>query len=62
MKKHLTSNMQGGWNETVEDDYKGKPRVIDTEWIRPYWLLRDRVIYQTCDDESKKKILMRYKV
>lgn len=60
MKKHLTSNMQGGWNETVETRGKSKPRIVDTDWIRAYWLLRDREIYKTCDDESKKQILERY--
>lgn len=90
MPKHLKSNMQGGWNETVETRKKSSPKPVDNSWYCGitkgrdiFWLndkdtsdeLRqlvgirlgieqiviDRLLYRfSCDDESKKQILIRY--
>lgn len=39
-----------------------KPKPIDNTWCEPYWLLRDRVIFKTTnDEETKLAILERYK-
>lgn len=60
-KKHLKLNENYDWVDAKEKvKSKAKPREIDNEWIKGYWLLRDRVIYKTADEESKQQILNRY--
>ena len=43
--------------------YKKKPKEIDNDWIKPYWLERDRVIYKTTKDEQTiEAIKKRYNI
>lgn len=40
---------------------KTKPREIDNTWIEPYWLKRDKIIFETTNNEqTKEDILNRY--
>jgi hypothetical protein len=45
--------------EKEKSTYKAKP--IDNSWCEGYWLERDRIIYRTADEETKKEIFIRYK-
>jgi hypothetical protein len=42
--------------------YKAKPRDLSGCWkgLQDYMLQRDRLIYRSCDEDSKKDILIRY--
>lgn len=58
-KRHLKLNENYDWIDAVEkSDYKAKPREIDNEWIKPYWLARDRILYK--ENKSRTEILKRY--
>lgn len=63
MKKHLLSDMQGGFKETVVVKSKAKPRVIiETKQVTDYRLERDRVLWKIGDQETKQTLKLKYKL
>lgn len=61
-KRHLKLDENYDWVDAKEKvKSKTKPREIDNEWIKHYWLARDRVLYKIVDEDSKLEILKRYK-
>lgn len=59
-KKVTWASLGGEVEDIKQTKSKSKPKPIDNTWIEPYWLLRDRVIYKTADEETKQAILKRY--
>lgn len=60
-KKKLRWSSLGGDVVDIKEKRKAAQQPpIDINWITPYWLERDRIIYRTADEETKKEILRRY--
>jgi len=58
--KKVSRNLQGDITDIKVTTKRTPQKPIDNDWIKPYWLERDRVLYKTCDEETKLAILKRY--